>query len=468
MDLRAVGHHLAAVLRLLGLLLAVPAAVAAAGGEWEPAARFALLAAGTWGAGFLGGRGHGPDLPLREALVVTALAYVAAGLAGALAFVPAAGFWDALFEAVSGFTTTGLGILDPGALPRSLLFFRSYAQWVGGAGIIVLSVVLLFGPGQAAFRLYGAEFGGENLVGSVRATGRVVLGAYVLLTAGCCLLYLGLGMSPLDAVLHAFSTISTGGFSPAREGLSGAGPGLSAAVTAAMFLGAVSFPLYHRVRTKGLRAAARDVELRWMAGIAAAATAAFLALGAPGLHAAAFRAVSALSTTGFALSDPAAWAPPEKTLATILMLVGGSTGSTAGGIKILRLVLALRVVSWGMKRLLLPPEAKVPLAIGGVQFSETDIRSAFGFLALYALIFTASTLVLTLWGFPAGDAAFESASALGTVGLSAGVTGPGLPLPAKALLIFDMLAGRLEILPLLVLLAPWHWRPRRRPGRTRP
>ena len=180
------------------------------------------------------------------------------------------------------------------------------------------------------------------------------------------------------------------------------------------------------------------------------------------LSGALFHSASAFTTTGFTVSDPSEWAAGSRWLAVVGMLVGGSTGSTAGGIKLLRLVIMIRLLSWYMLKRSLPSEAKIPLKYGDVTISGSELKSMFAFLVLYGALLVGSTGVITLAGFGVGDALFESASALGTVGLSTGVTSAALPVWAKVVLMVDMWAGRLEVIPLMLIFNPLTWRPARR------
>jgi len=462
-DLRAIRAYLGVSLQLLGALLFVPLGVALLAGELPEAALFALAALGALLGGWGAARRRPATLEPKEGLVVTALAYLAFGLVGAIPFLTQTSFLNAFFEAMSGFTTTGLSVLDPETLPQSLTFFRAYSQWIGGAGIIVLSLAVLLRSGPAAFRLYASEYGEETLVGSVIATARVVLSVYALLTALGFLGFVAAGLGPWDALLHALSTISTGGFSPYGESVgrfSSKGPWVPPAAALGMLLGAVSFPLYWRARRDGLVVLAKDLQLRALLALLGLGT--LVLWGLSGwrlgeLIPALFHSASALSTAGFQLSDPATW--PEGSAAWVigLMELGGSAGSTAGGLKLFRLALLFKLAHRLVVRALLPEEARVPIKLQGVAVPDRELEWVAGFFALYAGWLGISTLLLGLAGFPLESALFESASALGTVGLSMGVTSPELVGWAKLVLIADMWAGRLEILPVLVALYPGAW-----------
>ncbi|PZC48686.1 MAG: trk system potassium uptake protein TrkH [Chloroflexi bacterium] len=464
----AVVTHMGLVLRLLGLLFVPSVVVALAFGEFERAGLFAALALGVFAIGWLASLANRPALEVREALVVTALAYLAFSLAGGLAHLPEAPLIDGFFESMSGFTTTGLSTLDPALLPKSLLFFRASTQWVGGAGIIVIALVVLFGPGRAPFKLYAAEFGGENLVGSVVATARVVIKVYLGLTALGYVVFLAVGMAPFDALLNIMTTVSTGGFSPFTDSVGHyQGIRFHVAFMVFMILGAVSFPLYYLALREGPRRFLADIQLRWLLAIVVLAGVAMFGILGWGVSAALpafFQATSAASGTGFSTVDISSL-PETMRLAMIpLMLIGGSVGSTAGGIKLLRFIILAKLGTWMVTRALLPQEAQVPVKYGNDTVSDGELKEMFAFVALFAAIFFGSAMLLALAGFPVLDALFESASAAGTVGLSTGITSPDLSSWAKLVLSFQMWAGRLEVLAVLVFLYPGTWKWARRRG----
>jgi len=271
------------------------------------------------------------------------------------------------------------------------------------------------------------------------------------------------GMNGFDALLHALSTISTGGFSPYASSV-GHYPASSTRLVVCVFMiaGATAFPLYYRARRDGPRRFAADSQLRALALLVLGGFGLTVVFSAAvgdsrGIVNALFHTVSALTTTGFNVTDAQSWPDGLRMLSTILMIVGGSAGSTAGGIKLFRLLILIAVARWYIARALLPKEAHVPVRLDDRVLHEDDIRAVTGLVAIYLAIAGVSTLLLALSGFSPSAALFESASALGTVGLSTGITSAALPLWAKSVLIFDMWAGRLEIVPLLILFYPRTW-----------
>lgn len=448
------------IAELLGMLFVVPAVAAGVLGEWTEAAIFAALAAALGGGGWLGARRGDDDIGYTDGLVITALAYLIASLAGAVAFLPVVDLDDAFFEAMSGFTTTGLTVVPLDGLPGSLVLFRAFSQWIGGAGIVVLVLTVLLRTSRAAHRLYVSEADEQQLVGSVRATARTVARVYLMLTGAAILLLLAAGMTPFDALVHGLAAISTGGFSPHADSI-GHYPGTAVhlVVLLLMLAGATSFPLFSRVRSDGPRALLADPQLRaLLTGCVVGGALIWLATPADGPIDSLFHAATALTTTGYSVSDPSGWAPETRSLAILMMVVGGSAGSTAGGIKLIRLIALLKLGGWLIARTLLPEEAKLPLRLGGVATSETDLLRTTALVVFYLVILALSAVALAFTGAGLERSLFEAASALGTVGLSVGIASPDLPLWAKLVLIFDMWVGRLEIVPVMVLLYPGVWR----------
>lgn len=459
--LRSVVYHLGGVAWLAGLVLLVPALVALIAREWSQAAWFAASGLGAGAIGWVCRRGHEPDLNMNEALVVTGLAYLVFAFVGAVPFLPHAPLVDALFESMSGFTTTGLTVVPLEGVPASLLFFRAFSQWVGGAGIIILSLVVLAGSGLSWTRLYGLEFGEGKLVGSVFNTARLVFRVYSILTiVGIAALMLT-GAPPFEALLLGLASLSTGGFAPSAAGLSElATPYIPLVLVALMAFGAIGLPLYYLAQRDGPGVLFRDPQVRTL-GILILAGTAWLWIQAGFDFAevleSLFHATSSATTTGFSVSSEAQWPQSSKLSTVVLMSIGGATGSTAGGMKLMRLLTALALVRWLLYRYMLPREAHVPLRVGGVPIGREDLAYAFAFMAGYVLVLLLCSLALTQAGYSAIDATFESASAIGTVGMSVGIAEPNAPGWVKLLLALEMWIGRLELLPVLVLFYPRTW-----------
>jgi len=467
---RVVAKYVGQLALVLAGLMAVPLVFALVDGESAFALRFAASCVVLALLGVPLARVAVPtQIQANEALVITALGYLLAALALSFPLAAAGLAWtDALFEAVSGVTTTGLTtVANVEQQPRAFLFARAWSQWYGGLGIVVLSVALLLGNHVAARRLVDPEGAGENLVATMRLHARRVLTVYVLLTLAGFVALLLSGEGWFDAVAHALSAVSTGGFSTYDASIAGLPSGAArSAVLAVAFLCAVSLPLYYEAWVGGWRRLAEDPELR---ALVVAVVLVTLALwwclpahgptAAPGerLAQAAWFAVSAQTTTGFATLPSADLGPSAKLVLLFAMAIGGSIGSTAGGVKLLRLILFLKLLQLLIRRSALPPHAVAELRFGGRVVSQDELSRALMLVLLFIAVAGLSWLPFLALGHAPLDALFEVVSALGTVGLSSGVTGTALDPALKGVLIADMLLGRVEFVALLVLFYPRSW-----------
>ncbi len=404
-----------------------------------------------------------------EALAVVALAFAGAAL---LLFVPfrvgGLGTVDALFEAVSAVTTTGLTTLPSVEnLPRSLLFLRAWGQWFGGLGIVAFAVAMLSQHPAMARRLLGTD-GSESLDTTARNYARRVSVTYVGLTGFAIVLLLAVGARTLPAVMHALSAVSTGGFSSFDVGLRGlGGPRVWFATAFVSLCGAVSLPLYSQLRARRFRRFFRDEELLGLFVLLVIVWALLTAslYGAEGLGTAtrdgALLAVFGQTTTGYATVDLASLSAFAKLVLIASMAVGGSMGSTAGGVKIFRLLLLVRFGQLTLRRLRVPEHALAEFRLGGRRYEDSELLGALFYVLLFVGALGLSWLTFLAGGYAPLDSLFEVTSALGTVGLSTGLTQSGLGVPLKLVLAFDMLAGRVEILALLALVQPGLWFGRR-------
>jgi trk system potassium uptake protein TrkH len=462
---RAVGGNLCLMVRLLAFVLLVPLGVSLLAGEYVFSLILAGLAAAAFGLGTIGRRAGDFRIESKEALIVVGLSYLAFFLFGAVVYLPAASFWNGLFEAVSGFTTTGLSVLKVESLPRTAVFFRSYSQWVGGVGIVILSLIFFRLPGRDARRLLGPEFHTQSLLGTIRQTARKVLAIYLALTALGFLAFALAGMGWFDALVHIMSTVSTGGFSSHSQSV-GFFPGaaIPAVMVVFMALGGIGFPVYYRLVRRGPAAFFRDAQLLVLLGLGLGAALLFILVetgpGRPVLTGL-FQSFSALTTTGFTTVGYPRWPSLVKGLSVVLMCLGGSSFSTAGGFKLIRVIILAKLMGWFMAKRTLPEAATVPITVEGTPVSEADLKTVFSLLVFGLVILVLSSTAFMLAGFAPLDSVFESTSALGTVGLSSGITSPGLPAGLKLVLMFDMWAGRLEILSVLVIFFPPVWAARR-------
>jgi trk system potassium uptake protein TrkH len=401
-------------------------------------------------------------------------------VAGAFVLTPAVMVWpftawgltpaDAWFEAVSAVTTTGLStISDPAGQAWPLLLTRSWMQWYGGLGFAALCVVMLVPRGIAARRLLEPTGARESDIPSMIWHARRLLVIYAVMTvAGWLALWAAEGR-PFVALVHVLSGVSTGGFSSLDHSLAGfRSPYAAWILSLITLLAAVSLPVYLQAARGAWRGVLGDVELRAL--VLAALTvgvALSLILAADGLDPATaarqgfLLGVSAQTTSGFTPMDPAALPDAAKWTSIVSMALGGSIGSTAGGIKLLRLLVVLRVIQLLIQRMALPPHAVSEARLGGRRVEAGEILHILAVPALFLIVVVVSVVPFLLYGHAPLDALFEVVSAAGTVGLSTGITSSDLPGLLKAVLAFDMLAGRLEFIALLVVLAPHTWIGRR-------
>jgi trk system potassium uptake protein len=449
---------------VLVTLLLVPAVLAWADGERALAQ--ALLVYGLLPAGALSCLSFLPrrPAPLRanEALALTALIFIIAAVLMTMPMTTAGlAPLDAWFEAVSGVTTTGLSMLThPSDQSTALLFTRAWMQWFGGLGIVVLSLTLAFGRSGDLRRL--AEPVGEEttLDSGIRLHARRLLWVYLLLTGiGLAVVSLA-GMPWPMAPIHVLAAVSTGGFGSFDDSLVGVGRGVQAALLAVAAAGALPLPLYYRAWLHGPGQLLRDPELRALMGAVIIVAALLWGLGELMPADALLQAATAQTTTGFASVDIAALPAAAKLVLIMSMISGAGLGSTGGGIKLLRLLILIRVVQMTLLRAQLPPHGVAAVRIGEHSLKAPQIEHAVAVALSFLALILVCWLVFVVAGHAPLDALFEVVSASATVGLSSGITSPELAPHLKGLLTLAMLAGRVEVVALLVLLYPRAWLPR--------
>ncbi len=405
------------------------------------------------------------ELQWKEAMVITALVFPVAALISAIPFTIFEGMSlvDAYFEAVSGVTTTGLSVA-PGTVGPLFLFTRSWLQWIGGIGILIIVLSLIAPGGISASRLFGAGIGERKVRPNVLGTAIVLFEVYLVITLISFFLLNISGMSPFDALCQALSSVSTGGFSTRPDSIAGFGGwAIPTVITLSCILGSVNFEVFTRMSAHPF-ALFRSAQFRWFLaiGVLGSGLLAFTLVDAgesPSviLPGALFQGFSSLTTAGFSTMDISAFPDSSKAVMSILMWIGGSMGSTAGGIKILRIIALFSIIRLVFIRFFVPRETVTTLKIGNTPVTEDQVYHLVTFLFLYFLVLVVSALFFMLSGYPMADSIFETSSALGTVGLSTGITGAALALPLKAVLIIDMLLGRIEIIPLALLIFPRTW-----------
>lgn len=453
----------------LGVLLAVPVLPAAWSGDSDLAIRLALICLLALVGSFAASRVSAPkDVRENEVLACAALIFLLLCLLMAVPLSTAdLSPVDAVFESTSAMTTTGLSMVTQVEdVTTAFLFTRSWMQWLGGLVVLVLALAFVLEPGAAARKLGTLASDVGNIQESTFVRGRRILLAYALLTAFGFLCVWVLEGDAFSALIHTLSAISTGGFSTHPDSLAGLRePAARWAVTTLSFAGAVPMLLYFGVFMKGVAsfgAASEAKALVVFSLLAALALSAALMASTPTTWSAALvdgvlLGVSAQTTTGYSNLEVASLSPLSKTVLVAAMLVGGSSGSTAGGLKVFRILIALLLVRLVLLKLSAAPHARPILRFAGSRVPLALAQRALAVILIYLLICYATWLAFLGAGYPPLDSLFDVVSALSTVGLSTGIADPDLPILLKLALCAVMLLGRLEILAFLVLFDPRNW-----------
>ncbi|MFQ5915081.1 MAG: TrkH family potassium uptake protein [Nitrospinota bacterium] len=479
MNISSVLRSLGFIALLLGAALVIPVAISAvAGGPDLVALAASVLISGAVGGCLLyfGGR---EEMAARDGFAVVTGTWLLVSFVGAFPYwlsgtIPS--YTDAFFEAISGFTTTGATVVaNIEDLPAGILFWRSFTQWLGGMGIIVLTVAFLPLFGVGGLQVLNAEAPGptfERLVPRLRETAKLLWGIYLLLSVSEVLLLLAGGMPPFEAVLHTFSTMATGGFSPKDASIAAySSPYLQWVIILFMGLAGTSFSLhYFALRGRSLSSYWKNTEFRFylsMLGAATLVTTLFLlwqtqAGAERAVREAAFQVVAIVTTTGFVTADFELWPVVLQALLLFLMFFGGCSGSTGGGMKHMRLLLLFRHSGAQMLKLIHPRAVK-GLLLGERPVTDDVIEGIQSFFFLYLTLWVGGSLALSALGMDLVTGISAAASALGNVGPGLGAVGPadnyaGLPALAKWILSALMLLGRLEIFPVIILLSRETWR----------
>ncbi len=405
-----------------------------------------------------------------EAIVLVAGAFL---LTPALAWYPlmqgGLGPMDAVFEAVSGVTTTGLSTVgDIQDTPEVFRFTRAWLQWYGGLGVMAFSLAMVMGHGINARRLGEGQPGPDNALSSTKLYARKVLKVYALITLAGIALLLAAGLGPLDAVAYCLSAVSTGGYASVGGSFAHIGGFATWVVTLLTLSCALPLGIYIRIRQKGAGSSGRyllgSAEPRLLILFCIAlglANSLFFYLDgfAPGeaLYHGHVMSISAQSTSGFSSTPVASMGSAQKLLLIFSMMTGAAVGSTGGGFKLLRLLIILRVGQLLLRRVSLSRHALISTSVGGREIAQDEINEALVVVALFAGVTLFSWFIFLLSGYEPIDSLFEVVSAVNTVGLSAGVTASELPVHLKTVLCADMLLGRLEIFAWLIFFNPFTW-----------
>jgi trk system potassium uptake protein TrkH len=457
---------------VLALLTLVPLVVSVILGDYHITLRYAAIVAGVFILGFFLRRLPTPKrIQTNEAMVITALIFLFAPMVMTWPIMASGlSFGDALFETISGVTTTGLSVTASVAdKPAIFLFSRAWMQWVGGLGIVILFVATMIQPGLAAKRIGDLEDYEHDLIGSTRTHARRVTIIYSILTGFGIILLGMLGAGWFNGVIYSLSAVSTGGFSPHDASLAGLNSTwLQGLVILLSVAGAIPLVLYFRSFKEGGKMLIRDRQVQGLliAGLVVSLiTALFLTQDGFGwtqaLRHGVLNAFSAQSTAGFSTLDISQLNAGAKLTLIFSMFLGGGIGSTAGGIKILRLLILGQLLYVFLQRPGMPRQAIAEASLGKRRLETDEIQNAFSIVFLFLAFVGVSWLIFVGMGHNPLDSLFEVVSAIGTVGLSSGISAPDLHPILKGVLCADMLLGRLEIVAWLVLFYPPTWIGRR-------
>ena len=478
MNLAMVFYTLGKVVLFEGALMTLPLLVAGIYGEAASVQAFlvSILACMAVGGICVRKKPANGVFYIREGFVITALSWVFISILGALPFLLTGAITnpvEALFETVSGFTTTGASILtDVEVLPRGVMFWRSFTHWVGGMGVLMFVLMLNASSGGSAANLMKAESPGpqvEKLVPKLQMTAKILYAIYIVFTlVQIVLLVLG-GMSWFDAITTAFGTAGTGGFGIKNDSIGGYSPYLQWVVGIFMILFGVNFSFYFLVLQKKWKRAFLMEEVRWyfIFIVIAVAIIGFNVWGMYGsfeetLRHSLFQVGSIITTTGYATSDFNLWPELSKTVLVILMFIGACAGSTGGGMKVSRVTVLFKTVRKEIRQFL-HPTGVAKVKVDGKTIPHETVRAINVFFVAYILIMALSVLIISLDNFSPTTNFTAVVSALNNIGPGLDMVGPtgnfsGFSGLSKMVLIFDMLAGRLEIFPLLLLTQRETWR----------
>ncbi|NWF49678.1 MAG: TrkH family potassium uptake protein [Ignavibacteriaceae bacterium] len=418
------------------------------------------------------------ELGKREGYLIVSLGWIVMSLSGAIPFViygAIPNYTDAFFETMSGFTTTGASILtDIEKLPYGLLFWRSFTHWLGGMGIIVLSLAILPLLGIGGMQLFAAEVPGvikDKIHPRVKETAKRLWGIYVILTAAETLLLIVGGLNFFDAITHSFATMGTGGFSTKNNSIAYfTSPYVQYIFIFFMFIAGMNFTLHYFAFHGNFNFLKTNTEFKYYLGFTIFVSLFIMVIHIPyvdfhweeGIRQSLFHVVSLTTTTGFVTSDYENWAPFSRMIFFVLLFIGGCAGSTGGGIKLVRHIILFKN-SWAELKRLIHPRAVIPIKFNNKAVSSEIISNVQAFFIFYILLFVFSSIIISLLGVEFVTAIGATATCIGNIGPGIGTVGPvsnfsHLPETVKWILSFLMLVGRLELFTVLIIFSPAFWK----------
>ncbi len=474
MNRRMVVNTLGRIILIESVLMFIPFMISAGYGEWNAALAFGItfLAAGL--AGFLTVKitaEHDRGIHAREGFVIAAFSWILMSLIGAVPLVVSGEFpsyIDALFEIVSGFTTTGASVVrDLSVLSHGILFWRSFTHWIGGMGVLVLMMAIIPDDSGRSIFIMRAEMPGpvvDKIVPKVKNTAKILYLIYFVLTAAEVIMLLFGGMDLFESLVHSMGTAGTGGFGIRADSLGSYSPYCQWVITAFMLLFGLNFNLYYLIIAGKIRSALRSEEMHVYLGIAVVSTT-IIAINVARMYStvgevirhSAFQMASILTTTGFSTVDFNQWPGLSKTILVVLMCIGGCAGSTAGGLKVSRVILIIKGIGSEIKHLL-HPRSITRGTFEGKGITK-ELRSGVNsYFALYILVFAVTFIIVSFESFDFETNATAVIACMNNIGPGLAGVGPAAgyydySVVSKLVLSLAMLMGRLELYPIILAMA---------------
>lgn len=457
-DIKITLHYLGYIMAGIGLILILPITVDLIYGELiylkgliPPIASILL------GHIFVSKFKKYDKLRFKHGMLISSVSWLWAGFVAAAIMMLTIdiSFLDAFFENVSAWTGSGLTLIsDVEALPMSILFLRSLEQWIGGLGVVIIFISILIKPGTSAFKLYKSEAREDKIKPNIKNTLKRTIEIYLVYTALGIFLYILAGLPIFDSINLTFTTISTGGMSIKNANVGFYQNNIVYLITIfLMILGATSFTVHYHMLKGKTKTILKDIQFQFMIIAIIISTILILLITHIAPMNVIFHVVSAITTTGANIvpsSELASIAPASLIIIMILMLIGGSSGSTVGAMKIIRIVTFLKSINLTVTNLISPENRVVKTKIKGKPITESEMKESTSYISVYLFFLLISWIIMTFFTNDPFNALFDTASTIGNVGLSTGVINEGLNPIAKILLIFLMWIGRLEIIPVLL------------------
>lgn len=416
------------------------------------------------------------NLYTREGFVAVALSWIIMSIFGAIPFVLTGDipfYVDALFETISGFTTTGSSILtDVESISKASLFWRSFSHWIGGMGVFVFIMAILPMMGGSTMNLMKAESPGPSvskLVPHVKDTAKILYGIYIAITICEATILRALGMPLFDSLTTTFGTVGTGGFGIRNDSIAGYSPAIQITITVFMILSGINYTAYFYILTGKIKELFKIEEVRWYLAIIFGSVAvitwnvrSLYPTFSETLRHVFFQVGSIITTTGYATTDFDLWPALSKTLLVTLMFIGACAGSTSGGIKVSRILILLKTIRKELSLIIHPRQVK-KIRMDGHPVDHETLRSANVFLVVYFVLLLTSMLLISVDEFDFSTNFTSVVTVLNNIGPGLNLVGPTQNFSifspfSKFVLMFDMLAGRLELFPMMILLMPSTWK----------